>query len=375
MGAVALVLALPGWIRRHGAAVPAALATAAVLYLAARGLGTVYTSAKAIAIAAPLITLLILGGLMTDARRALRILAALVAVATAFSSFLILRQAPVGPEDHAEELAEIRPLVEGEKLLFLGRDNFVLWELRGSRPFVAVRNYYVPNDLYVKPNTELENVFGKFDFDSVTAETLAEFPYVLTTNARYASSPPPGYEVAGYTHNYLLWRRDGQVLGRVPGETGAEPGRAGGCPSGQPPDAVGSFRASPVIASAWDQATIEDGEGATATLRLPPGSWDISLQYDSTRAVTLTAPRYEKSLPGNLDYRGPAPFWAAGEIRVDRKTEVRISATVEQPPLVGRMLGSRSVAHLGSLAATPNHHVGRGQNGCDAYVDWYIRPR
>ena len=52
-------------------------------------------------------------------------------------------------------------------MLFLGRDNFVAYELRGARPFTAVRNYYDPN--YVKPDLRLKDVFRKFDFDSVTA--------------------------------------------------------------------------------------------------------------------------------------------------------------------------------------------------------------
>ena len=43
---------------------------------------------------------------------------------------------------------------QGQKVLFLGRDNFVVYELRGSRPFTAVRNYYDPN--YVKPEPAAE---------------------------------------------------------------------------------------------------------------------------------------------------------------------------------------------------------------------------
>ena len=400
MGAVALALALPGWVRRHGAAVPAALATAAVLYLAARGLGTVYTSAKAIAVAAPLITLLILGGLMTDGRRTLRILALLVAAATAFSSFLILRQAPVGPEDHMEELAEIRPLVEGEKLLFLGRDNFVLWELRGSRPFVAVRNYYVPNDLYVKPNTELADVFAKFDFDSVTAETLARFPFVLTTRAAYASGPPPGYEVAEQTENYVLWRARGHALDRVPGETGAEPGGIARCGGGGPakPAAV-AFTRRPIVVpeSEWSAPTLESGSQSMLTFDLPRGEWRISLRYDATRPVTLSAgptsldDRLQiAELPGNLDYRGPAPFWPAGAIEVAGRggaSEVEIVAEIEDPPSIGRLLGADAAAHLGELAAAPagdgfaggepplpgeGRRLVRGREACGTYVDWSL---
>ena len=64
LAAVAFALALPRWLRRHGPAVPAALLTAAILYVLALLLGTVYTSAKALAIAAPLITLITLGGLL-----------------------------------------------------------------------------------------------------------------------------------------------------------------------------------------------------------------------------------------------------------------------------------------------------------------------
>ncbi len=133
---IAFALALPRWLSRYGPAVPAALLTAALLYLAARALGTVYTSAKALAIAAPLIALMTLGGLLLkdeegseagrrrlrsmDARtpadkdvkpppqarlRPLPTLGLIFAVAAAFSSFLILRQAPVAPEAHANELA------------------------------------------------------------------------------------------------------------------------------------------------------------------------------------------------------------------------------------------------------------------------------
>ena len=171
---VALALAAPRWLRRYGWGIPAALLAAAVLYLLARALGTVYTSAKALALAAPLIALVILGGLLGSDRRALRLLAVAFGLAAAASSFLILRQAPVAPPDHMAELAQIRPLVAGHKLLFLGRDNFVLYELRGSKPFTTVQNFY--DKYFVEPNRQLEDVFEKFDFDTVDAATLGALP-------------------------------------------------------------------------------------------------------------------------------------------------------------------------------------------------------
>jgi hypothetical protein len=366
---VALALALPRWIRRHGPAVPAALAAAAVLYLAARGLGTVYTSAKALAIAAPLVALIILGGLLASSRRALVALGAAFALAAALSSFLILRQAPVAPEAHMRELAEIRPLVEGEKLLFLGRDNFILYELRGSKPFTAVRNFYDP--YYVKPNLELENVFAKFDFDSVTGETLARFPYVLTTRAGYASAAPPEYELVKETQSYRLWSRlAGPPIGRLPGEDDAAPGRVGGCDPDQRPLTVRTFTRRPVVASDWSDATIESGEPATIGINLGPGEWELSLQYDATRELQLRGPGLEHTLPGNLDYRGSTPFFPAGTIDMPRRGQLEITASVEDPPLAGRLLGADSIAHLGTIAATvPGAFSEAGS--CSGYVDWY----
>jgi hypothetical protein len=368
---VALALGLPGWIRKHGAAIPAALIATVVLYLLARALGTVYTSAKALAIAAPLTVLVTLGGLLLSDRRPLRLLAVAFGLAAAFCSFLILRQAPVAPDDHAAELARIRPLVAGEKLLFLGRDDFVLYELRGSKPFTHVRNFYDP--YFVEPNFELTGVGSKFDFDSVTASTLARFPFVLTTRAGYESGPPPGYEAVERTDSYVLWKRGRSPLGREPAETGPEPGRLAACPDKRPKRAS-SFAAPPVLAGAdaWSQTTIESGESATVELDLPPGIWDLSLQYDATRPVSLAddAERLDSTLPGNLDYRGTAPFWAAGRIEVAGGAPVRITATVEDPPLAGRLLGAHSVAHLGSLAATSAAPAG---TGCHGYVDWFER--
>jgi len=404
LAAVALALALPRWLARHGPVIPAALLTAALLYAAARAFGTVYTSAKALAIAAPLVALITLGGLGEARERgahhagpgtsvppstptemsgqfgglgrllpwsASGLLAVAVALAGVVSSFLVLRQAPVAPEDHMEELAEIRPLVEGEKLLFLGRDNFVLYELRGSRPFTAVRNFYDP--FYVTPNTELRDVFSKFDFDSVTAETLADFPYVLTTRAAYSSGAPPGHEIAAKTSSYVLWKRDEPVGPREPGERDAQPGREQGCPSARP-ETVSAFVTAPVVISSWSLPTVESGDQATVELELPRGRWRLSLQYDATRPLSLQAPAFAARLPGNLDYRGSVPFHDAGVLESDGGT-IELEASVERPPLIGRLLGAKAVAHLGTLAATRagDPRLLAPEQGCSSYVDWYAR--
>jgi hypothetical protein len=393
---VGFALGVGRWMREHGPAVLVALISAVVLYLTARVFGTVYTSAKALAIAAPLFALITLGGLFVASSRALRLLGAAIAVAMAASSFLILREAPVAPEQHLDELSEIRPLVAGDKLLFLGRDNFIVYELRGSKPFVSVKNFYDP--YYAKPNTALNDIFSKFDFDSVDAATLEQFPYVLTTRAAYASGPPPGYRVLRETESYVLWEREGGATHRTPAETDAAPGRVVPCGGSEHSGERAAFFAQPPVRAAaadWSQTTIHNGDEARVQLTLPRGSWRISLQYDATREVHLevASPTSVNSvtladLPGNLDYRGPGPFWAAGEVETTgRQTEVVITASVDDPPLAGRLLGASSVAHLGPIAASPSGtgYVRDGEEplpgtgelvrpasrACGSYVDWF----
>jgi hypothetical protein len=414
VGALALAVGFPRWIRRHGPAVPAALGAASVIYLGALAFGTVYTSAKALAIAAPLITLISFGGLLARDRDgagpgsaslprmsaaslrghipgaspglARRLLAVALAAGIALSSFLVLRQAPVAPQDHAEQLAELRPLVQGQKVLFLGRDNFIAYELRGARPFTAVRNYYDPN--YVRPDLRLDDVFHKFDFDSVTAATLGRFPFVITTRAAYASGPPPSFRPLRETRDFVLWKRTGPVGQRYTLPEGASPGAVLDCGSRAGRRIAGTggagtaFRAPPVARGRWaPSATVEGGVPVTQTLALPAGRWEVSIAYDATRPLHVSAPGLDATLPANLDYRGSVPYYPVGELTVRRREVVRFTVGVERPPLTGRLLGTKSEAHLGAIAASP---AGRGgpipgeaegeiplDRACGRYLDWY----
>jgi len=404
VAAVALATGLPRWIRRHGEALPAALAAAIVIYLGALAFGTVYTSAKALAIAAPLITLISLGGLLGRERSQhdsqpgggaplWRLgLALALAAGIALSSLLVLRQAPVAPQDHANQLAELRPLVQGHKVLFLGRDNFIVYELRGARPFTAVRNYYDPN--YVRPNLRLKDVFRKFDFDSVTPATLGRFPFVITTRAAYASGPPPAFEPVHETSDFVLWKRAGPVGERRTLGEGDRPGEALDCSSSHGrrlsggPGTATVFTASPVIGGTWSpNPTVESGSVSSQALTLSRGRWLISIQYDSTRALRVRAPGMDATLPANLDYRGSVPFHAVGELSLRRRGPVRFTVSVERPPLAGRLLGAYAVAHLGTIAASPaagdratGPIPGEGERrtplrrACDRYLDWFRSP-
>jgi hypothetical protein len=386
----ALVLAFPRWLKRHGPAVPAALAAALLAYAGARAFGTVYTSAKALAITAPLIALIAFGGLLDRDRPPARSwltagLAVLLAAGMAISSFLVLRQAPVAPTNHADQLAELRPLVQGQKVLFLGRDNFVSYELRGSRPFTAVRNFYDP--YYVKPDLRLRDVFRKFDFDSVTPATLDRFPFVITTRAAYASGPPPDFARVRKTPDFVLWKRAGPAGPRRTLPEGDNPGVSLDCRANgkQPLPARGRatvFARTPVVGGTWSpSSTVKDGSPVTQPLELPAGRWEISLQYDATQPLQVSAPGLAATLPANLDYRGSVPYYPVAELTVRKRGPVRFTVEVESPPLAGRLLGTESQAHLGAIAASP---AGRGgpipgeaeaivslAHACGRYVDSY----
>jgi hypothetical protein len=389
---LALAVGLPRWLRRYGPAVPAALAAAILGYLGARLFGTVYTSAKALAIAAPMVALVAFGGLLSGQRRSRRgwampALAAVLAAAMALSSFLVLRQTPVAPTDHADQLAQLRPLVQGQKVLFLGRDNFVAYELRGSRPFTAVRNYYDPN--YVKPDLRLNDVFSKFDFDSVSPATLDRFPYVITTRAAYASGPPPGFEPVRETEDFVLWKRTGPVGPRRTLQEGDNPGVLVKCPTREAAKLPAKGRATvfarpPVVGGTWSpSSTVEGGSAVTQTLSIPRGRWEISLSYDATRPLQVSAPGFAATVPANLDYRGSVPYYPVGEMTVKRGVPVRFSVREQSPPTLGRLLGTKAEAHLGAIAASPAGAGGPipGEaeravplgHACGRYLDWYAR--
>jgi hypothetical protein len=392
IAAAALVIAVPRWLRRYGPAVPAALGAAILGYAGARLFGTVYTSAKALAICAPLVALIAFGGLLgVEVRGRWRWMTAgvavVLAVGMAISSFAVLRQAPVGPTDHADQLAELRPLVQGQKVLFLGRDNFVAYELRGARPFTAVRNFYDPN--YVKPDLRLKDVFRKFDFDSVTAATLDRFPYVITTRAAYASGPPPTFEPIRETPDFVLWKRTGPAGPRRVLDEGDDPGVKLQCSGAPPPPAPGRahvFARPPVIGGTWSPgSTVEAGSPVTQTLELPSGRWEISIQYDATQPIRVSAPGFSETLPANLDYRGSVPYFPVGRLSVGSRGPVRFTVAVEDPPFLGRVLGTKAQAHLGAIAASP---AGAGgpipgeaersvplEHACGSYLDWFAPSR
>ena len=402
LGAVALAIGLLRAFRRRadepaGLALAAALAAAAAIYVGAVVAGTPYTSAKALAIAAPVAMLLALRGLLGPdalasilgsgwrdrlgrvAAPATAALAVTFVAAAAVSSFLVLRQAPVGPDDHAEELAEIRPVVEGEPLLFLGRDDFIAWHLRGAPVSTHIQNFFSTGSVPARvdpPDGE------KFDFDAVSAATLDRFDWVLTSSTGYASSPPENFRPADSTPSYVLWEREGPTAEHEILDEGTAPGATLDCPAGEAEGSDGVvWEAKPVIgeASDWEpSATAPAGTTAGQRLKLGRGTWELSLAYDSPHPVALSVrgsgPATDRAaeLPANLDFRGPTPPFPFTVVEMRHPGELAVDAELAEAPLLGRLLGGEGEAHLRELVAAP---LGRGEARirCSDYVDWFER--
>ncbi len=410
-----LALAAFAWgfgraLARRESALPSALLAATLVYLGALALGTPYTQAKCLAIAAPLIMLMALRGLLSaDAiegeeaavpegasrwpPRLLRPLAPLAVAlltlafgaAAAFSSLLPLRQAAVGPDYHLQEMLRMRPIVDGHNVLFLGRDNFVSWELIGSEVYAPITNHYDVEE--VPALYRATDLNAKFDWDNVPPAVMNRFDWVITTSAAMQSEAPAGFTPRLRTHDFILWHRDHPVGQR---RTLFEPINPGAPLDCTDPGAsklrkvdgtATAFTVQPVVGRVWHPSPeITDSRPAVQSIYLTPGRWDLSIQYASTQPLHihatgpgLAAP-FMAELRTNLLFRGPSPFYPVGSLVVKRPGGVVFEVDVERPPAIGRWLGAESKAYLTGIAATradpPRQRV-QLRDACGRYIDWY----
>jgi hypothetical protein len=415
---LALALGVLWWVRRRELAVPIALGACAALYLISLPSSGYYSQAKALTIAAPLAMLVALRPLLAglaagkpvDApaerggsppawrswsvvRAAWSALAVVFVAGAAYSSFLVLRDAPVGPAGHGAELRSFLPILHGEPVLYVGQDRYAAYELLGADTHVPLVEF---PDADVSPNPEKPfdtgDAYSPTDFDSFSRGTLDRFPYVITGRAAWNSEAPSNFKRIAATPSYVLWKRTGETpRNRHVLLEGKDAAAWAGCASPEiriltsNPGRASLFPAPEIgPAGRWSAGnTLRTGERTSQTLELPAGRWRLSLQYFSPFGLAVSAPGFLARLKPALDGQRPntislsndGQFWPAGRL-VSRGGPIGFTVAAAEPSTLQRLTGYDGRAHIGELVAVPakRHKLVALRAACNAWVDWYQSP-
>jgi hypothetical protein len=384
---IALVLIGTAWFLRRGRwMLPLAAAASMLIWAWSIHSQSPYTVAKALVIASPLLLILAVVPLVEQLpdrlprspRALLRAvpgqpLSWAVAAALVIVLFLkvgaddvrALRASPVGPTYQADQLRELRPLLHGKKTLFLGDDDFIRWELGGVTVGAPVLG---GEESMIRPEKGWTR--GEpLDFDTVTAQTLNEYDYVVTTKDKAASQPPPQMHLVGSSQDFQVWQRTGEVSERGILPEGEGSGGLLDCTTPEGKAVVeGGGVAAVRPASVVVPGPLLDASGVgTVELPLVRGQWTIESSYLSRLPIEVTGPGLDVTLQPSLDR--PGPRWPVGKIEVEGKETVKLTFKVGNTLFAP----NQPIADLGKITATPTapERIVPIKQACGLYVDWY----
>ncbi|HEY2717861.1 MAG TPA: hypothetical protein VGI73_16740 [Solirubrobacterales bacterium] len=410
---LALLVGVAWWVWRRQLAVPIALGGCAILYLASLPSSGDYSQAKALIIGAPLAMLVAVKPLLAELRAPSRaagsrersspwaplarlgwaVLAVAFCGGAIYSSFLVLRDAPVAPGGHGAQLQAFLPIVHGKPVLYAGQDRYAAYDLLGADTHVPLVEF---PDVDVSPNPEKPfdtgDAYSPIDFDSFNHGTLERFPYVITGRAAWNSQAPPNFKRIAATADYVLWERTGPTPeNRHVLLEGTEAGAEAGCAAPEirillrEPGRASLFPGA-VIGSkeAWsDGSILGTGESTSQALELPAGTWNLSIQYFSPFGLTLSAPGFSQPLIAALDGQRPntislgnnGQYWPAGRFRSDGG-KVDFTLTTADASGLQSLTGYDGKAYIGELVAVPAdpHRIVPLSGACGGWIDWYESP-
>jgi hypothetical protein len=343
---------------------------------------SIYVAGKALVIVSPLLLLVAMFPLLDREERPwprrprfvwllVPLLSVVLLVQVVISDKRALKFSPVGPTAHARQLKSFYPYIAGRNTLFLGEDEFNIWELAGSH-FRPIALGPVPQ-VELRPEKEWE--WGDAaDFDSVPASTLNEFDWFITTRDAAGSEPPAQIRLVRSTEAFQLWQRTGKVAEHSILNEGQWPGAVLRCGSPEGREilargGVAAIRRQPIAVEA--PHTIPGGT-VSAQMILPAGSWALESPYTSRMPVTVTGPGLERNLPGNLDR--PGPRLPIGQVTVPQRQKVTLTFEVDDNWFVPQS----AIALFRYVVATPAGERDRivpVAQACGEYVDWYRSER
>lgn len=386
LGAFAVLAAVFGVahaLARRELAWPAALLACAAVFVYSNRYQSPYVAAKALAVPGPLVALVAGRALMEQLeRRRLLTLAgvALGLVAAAYfglslrSSYLVLRGAEVGPQQHLRELRALRPRPHGAPTLALFYDDYFKWELLGVR----AGNPILPSVLYTPVSPSKPWSYGQeLDFDSLDAAVLDRVEYAITPATLAQSAPPPNFHRVRSTRSYTLWRRIGPTPVRhtLPGEAGGAFGAVLDCSTaaGRRVAALrGVARVRPAPVYGRQLPPLYPGGSSADGLALGRGRWQLSLPFVSPQAVRVRAPGLDATLPPNLDRPG-AP-WSIGTVR-SAGGAVSVRVSVEDPSPLHSTSQFMQPGRLVAVRADAAPRTLPLRRACGRFVDSYTLSR
>ncbi len=396
LAAAVLIGGMAWWWRRRALALPCALVASIALWVDLTLTRNTYNAAKGFVAMAPLATACIGAPLVAAwaarsrvprTRRLLggtRAVGAVLLGATVVSTFGVLRSAPVGLGSHAQELATMLPIVRGKPVLFLSNDHFAQWELRGAKVYVTTP-LYVPAALPMHLQKMRTSPGQPADVDNYESGDLDRMDFIVTPAAKYQSEIPPNFHLVRRTASYELFHRVGYTPHREPLEPPGQPGAVFNCTSDVGKVYLTQFRwagvlPAPYVSTDWRGTVGAPGDTATIRLTLPPGQWDVSLQYLSYTNVVVRGPHLHEVIAPN--YGLINQYWPAGTLTSDGRT-FALSLKAEQRSWFGDLLGKpRRMFSLDSPGQTPLWHIALTRHGeapqrvpirqaCGRYVDWF----
>lgn len=369
------------WFSRRDLTIPAAAAIMLAIFLVVRERESAYVSAKALVIASPVIVLMGVSALLArrqgtrPARLAAGAATLVFATGLGYSTFLALRNAPVAPAAHRDELRSLQPLVRGSNVLYLGNDGFSGLRLFGAQ--VTTPPIQAPVPFTLRPEKSY-SPGEALDFDSVDDATLDLYAFVLTSAGAYGSTPPPNFRLARATSSFKLWRRVGPTQPReiLPWEGDRAAARLDcDAPEGRRllrGDGSALVVGPATVVPGPPGGGLGAGDEIDLKFRAPAGTHDVSLQYTSPQPLVLTAPGLRAELPANLD--GLGPYWPAGRMTLQRSGVIAVRFRM---PRASPLFARSQFAAIRSLAissAKPARTVPLAR-ACGKLVDWYVPDR
>jgi hypothetical protein len=395
-------------VRRRQFAFVAMLATGAVVYLGTRLFAEIHVQAKALAVIAPLVLLVSLRALLdppaeqaAGSRQIVTVVryafGTLILLAATASTLLALRAAPIGYDDRQAGLEALAERVEGEQVVFLGVDRFSGHYLREA--VMRAPAGYVPEEIAAREDKPWLQGYAA-DFDTLEPGKLDKFGYAITTDAAYASTPPPSFEPILRSGDYVLWERRGEtprsrVAAGEDGEIGApldcaELGRREGVATVVTGTQLVPYtewalpeRAEPAAAG-QERAFAAPGEASVGIPVGESGRYELSLQYHSQAPLEVVVDgevvaELPPSLDGMyLDGAGRGAFWPAGEVDHADAGDIEVTVRALEPTGLQDALGVERRVWLGDVAATPAERPVIETSlaaACGRYVDHFTLER